>query len=79
MRERLRALAAERRRRIPRRRPLAGPTRINERWSLDFVFDTLEDSRRVRLLTVVDAFTRACLPIEVDTSIDRAARPILTS
>lgn len=58
-----------RRRRIPRGTPLAGPTRINERWSLDFVLDTLEDGRRMRLLTVVDDFTRACLAIEVDTSI----------
>jgi len=29
-----------RRRRIPRGTPLAGPTGINERWSLDFVLDT---------------------------------------
>ena len=49
--------------------PLAGPARINERWSLDFLLDTLEDGRRVRLLAVVDDFTRACLAIEVDTSI----------
>lgn len=31
--------------------------------------DTLEEGRRVRLLAVVDDFTRACLAIEVDTSI----------
>jgi putative transposase len=58
-----------RRRRVARGAPLAGPTRINERWSLDFLLDTLEDGRRVRLLAVVDDFTRACLAIEVDTSI----------
>jgi len=58
-----------RRRRIGRGTPLALPTRINERWSLDFLLDTLEDGRRVRLLAVVDDFTRACLAIEVDTSI----------
>jgi putative transposase len=58
-----------RRRRVARGTPLAGPTRINERWSLDFLLDTLEDGRRVRLLAVVDDFTRACLAIEVDTSI----------
>jgi putative transposase len=45
------------------------PTRINERWSLDFLLDTLEEGRRVRLLAVVDDFTRACLAIELDTSI----------
>ena len=58
-----------RRRRVARGTPLAGPTRINERWSLDFLLDTLEDGRRVRLLAVVDDFTRTCLAIEVDTSI----------
>jgi putative transposase len=36
---------------------------------LDFVLDVLENGRRVRLLAVVDDFTRACLAIEVDTSI----------
>lgn len=59
-----------RRRRLPRGLPrLAAPTRINERWSLDFVLDVLDDGRRFRLLTVVDEFTRACLAIEVDTSL----------
>jgi putative transposase len=58
-----------RRRRMPRGTPPARPTRPNERWSLDFVLDVLENGRRVRLLAVVDDFTRACLAIEVDTSI----------
>jgi hypothetical protein len=31
------------------------------------LLDTLEDGRRVRLLAVVDDFTRACLATEVDT------------
>jgi putative transposase len=48
-----------RRRRVARGTPSAVPTRINERWSLDFLLDTLEDGRRVRLLAVVDDFTRA--------------------
>jgi putative transposase len=58
-----------RRRRIARGTLPAGPTRPNERWSLDFVLDVLESGQRVRLLAVVDDFTRACLAIEVDTSI----------
>jgi putative transposase len=49
--------------------PLIAPSRINERWLLDFLLDTLEDGRRVRLLAAVDDFTRACLAIEVGTSI----------
>lgn len=35
----------------------------------DFVSDALGDGRRFRALTVVDAFTRQCLAIEVDTSL----------
>jgi putative transposase len=41
----------------------------NERWSLDFVHDTLQNSRRLRTLNVVDDFTREALAMEVDTSI----------
>lgn len=41
----------------------------NERWSLDFVHDTLQNSRRLRTLNIVDDFTREALAIEVDTSI----------
>jgi putative transposase len=59
-----------RRRRMPRGVPRLGlPTRMNERWSLDLVLDVLDDGRRFRILTVVDDFTRACLAIDVDTSI----------
>jgi putative transposase len=55
---------------MPRGVPRLGlPTCMNERWSLDFVLDVLDDGRRFRILTVVDDFTRACLAIDVDTSI----------
>jgi putative transposase len=49
---------------------------MNERWSLDFVHDTLERGRRFRTLNIVDDFTRECLAIEVDTSLSgsRVAR-----
>ncbi len=68
--ERLTVRRRRRRRRAPRGVPwLTPPTRVNERWSLDFVLDVLEDGRRFRILTVVDDFTRACLAIDVDTSI----------
>jgi putative transposase len=60
----------KRRRRVPRGGlRLSAPTRINQRWSLDFVVDVLDDGRRFRILTVVDDFTRTCLAIDVDTSI----------
>jgi putative transposase len=51
------------------RTPLAAPMRPNERWSLDFVSDALADGRKFRALTLVDAFTRESLAIEVDTSL----------
>ena len=38
---------------------------INEIWSMDFVADALFDGRKLRMLTVVDLFTRECLAIEV--------------
>ena len=54
------------------RTPVAAPTRPNERWSLDFVSDALADGRKFRALNIVDAFTRECLVIEVDTSLPGA-------
>ncbi len=46
--------------------------RANQRWSMDFVHDYLADGRRLRTLNIVDAFTRECLAIEVDTSLPSA-------
>ena len=45
------------------------PSAPNERWSMDFVADRLDDGRRFRALTVVDVFTRECLAIEADFSL----------
>ena len=45
------------------------PPRFPQSWSMDFVQDQLVTGRRVRLLTVVDDFTRECLAIEADTSL----------
>jgi putative transposase len=45
------------------------PTRPNQQWSIDFVHDRLASGRSMRVLTVVDAFTRECLALEVDTSL----------
>ncbi len=52
-----------------RRRPIAVPNGPNQRWSLDFVSDTLTDGRRFRVLCVVDDFTRECLGLVADTSL----------
>ena len=48
--------------------PLQTCTAANEEWALDFVHDTVESGRRIRVLGVVDAYTRECLALEVDTS-----------
>jgi putative transposase len=47
----------------------ASACRRNQRWSMDFVADSLAAGRRIRVLTVVDDFTRECLATEVDTSL----------
>ena len=42
---------------------------INEIWSMDFVADNLFDGRKLRMLTVVDLYTRECLAIDVGQSL----------
>ena len=42
---------------------------INEIWSMDFVADEIFDGRKLRMLTVVDCFTRECLAIDVGQSL----------
>ena len=49
--------------------PLSAPTRAGERYSMDFMRDTLSDGRVFRTLNIVDDYTRECLAIEVDTSL----------
>jgi putative transposase len=49
--------------------PLPPPTTADERYSMDFMRDTLADGRVFRTLNIVDDYTRECLAIEVDTSL----------
>ena len=58
-----------RKRALGTRAPILLPRAINQRWSLDFVSDTLSDGRRFRILCVVDDFSRECLATVVDTSL----------
>jgi len=51
------------------RQPMEIPTRANQRWSMDFVADGLEDGRKFRSLNIVDDYSRECVAAEVDTSI----------
>lgn len=39
--------------------PMAVPSRVNERWSLDFVHGQLTDGRRIRSLNIVVDYSRA--------------------
>ena len=50
----------------------AEPTRPDQLWGLDFVSDALSGGRRLRLLGVLDLFTREALAIEVDVSLPGA-------
>lgn len=61
-----------RKRAVGTRSPMALPQAPNQRWSLDFVSDTLTDGRRFRILVVVDDFSRECLCLAADTSISGA-------
>jgi len=72
---------------IPRRRPrrrrcgsdirLPGAVRPNAVWSYDFVHDQLVDGKVLKLLCVVDEYTRECLAIEAGASL-RSQDVILT-
>jgi putative transposase len=50
----------------------APPTRVNERWSMDFMMDTLLEGRRIRVLTVVDILSRFSPIIEADHTMNGA-------
>lgn len=47
--------------------PVALPTRLNERWSIDLVSDQFVNGRRFRVLNIVDDYSRACVGQLVDT------------
>jgi hypothetical protein len=56
------------------RQPLAAPPVLNQTWALDFMTETLYDSRRVGLLTVIDEGNReGPLP-----GVEVARLPVLT-
>lgn len=38
---------------------------VNQTWSMDFMADNLADGRKIRLLTIVDNFSRECLALDV--------------
>jgi putative transposase len=44
-------------------------THLNHVWSYDFVMDETEEGRRLKMMPVVDEYSRECLSIEVERSI----------
>lgn len=79
--KRIRRLRREEGLRVPQRRRkkrLTGvgvavgamsPIRPNVIWAMDFQFDTSADGRTIKMLNVIDEFTREALAIEVNRSI----------
>ena len=51
------------------RAPLIAPRRAGQRYSMDFMSDSLATGRNFRTLNIVDDYTRECLAIEVDMSL----------
>jgi putative transposase len=49
--------------------PLPVPKRANQRWSMDFVSDALWSGRRLKVLAIVDDYTRECVALKADRSI----------
>ena len=61
---------SKRKERAQRQRiPQGSATRRNQKWSMDFVAQRLADGRWIRVLTVVDQFTRECLALFTDVSL----------
>ena len=70
---------------VPRKRPrrrVAGtrprpatPTRANQVWAYDFVYDGCANGQQIKCLTIVDEYSRECFEIDVAGSI-RSSRII---
>lgn len=68
--ENLKVRSVERKKISRRQRVSQGPaTGPNQCWSADFVSDKLTDGRSYRILTVIDQFTRECVALEADKSL----------
>lgn len=63
----LRRKRPKRRRATMPREPRPTLTAMNQRWVMDFMSDALSSGDKLRIFTVVDAFTRECVALEVAT------------
>lgn len=67
--EGLKVFKRQRRRKRRAKQPLLVATHKNQVWSYDFLFDQTADGRTIKILTVLDIFTRECLAIVLDRRI----------
>lgn len=51
------------------REPLQLPNQPNAVWSMDFVSDALANGRRIKILTIIDDFTKECIDLVADFGI----------
>lgn len=42
---------------------------MNQIWTYGFVFDEAVSGRKLKMLTLIDEYTRECLAVGMDTSI----------
>jgi putative transposase len=60
----LRQKSPKRRRSAVVRQSRTNAAEPNDIWSMDFMHDRLSDGRKIRLLTIVDTYTRECVALE---------------
>ena len=63
--------------------PRPALTAANQEWGMDFVHDVTASGRAIRVLVIVDEYSKECLTLEVDTSfasprVTRALEKVLT-
>jgi len=49
--------------------PLENANAVNQRWSMDFVYDQLAGGKRYRVLTLIDLYNRECLALHAGFSL----------
>lgn len=71
-REGLKVFKKQKRRICRGKSPLLAATHKNHVWSYDFLFDQTANGRTIKILTVLDIFTRQCHAIELERRIASA-------